>query len=83
MKRLAEAAAGIRGLSGPLSREGCAMALAASRDLIAHVQQTGLPAEARPHVAELAAQLSALLAASESQSTLADELGEVLALVKE
>lgn len=81
-KRLSDAVAGARGLSGPISRDGCAMALQLNRELVKSAGQ--LPAESRQHVRELISELLPLIADTK-QSDLAaftEGLAEVLATLR-
>lgn len=59
VKRLSDAVAGARGLSGPISREGCAMALQLNRELVAKAGQ--MPVESRQAIRQLVAEIEPLI----------------------
>jgi HK97 family phage prohead protease len=80
-KQLAAAVAGIRGLSGPLSREGCAMALQLGREIAAKVDGP-LSVEQREHVTVIAESLRPHLAPRPDKHALAAELRSAVALTK-
>lgn len=82
-KRFADLNAGIRGLQGGLSREGCAMAMQTTRELVSQLTQTGpLPREQRAFLQEMVDAIQPLLAPPATLQTLASELSSVAKLIR-
>ena len=82
-KRFADVASGIRGLSGGLSREGCAMAMQTTRELVTLLTEAGpLPREQREFLQEMVDAVQPLLAPDATLHTLAAELRSTATLLR-